>query len=734
MLHPGICSLLLIMVSLLTACDAGIDRLSIDRSEQSCQKPLFFAATEDSERIAEPSTKVYADNKMKVLWNEGDQITIFNKITYNCGFEFDGEDGDTAGGFTQFTEISSPFVVWAELDNVYAVYPYSTKTKIDNEGVMTVMLPAEQSYKANSFGIGANTMVAATDDRLLLFKNVGGYLSLRLYGEGISVSQITIQGNNGEKIAGKAKVSIPLGGTPTVTMTETATDAITLSCNPPVALGPSAEAYTDFWFVVPPVTFEKGFTITVTDDKGGVFEKATSTMFSLSRNTLEWMNPLKVVPLYEGVNIVFEDENFKAYCVENFDANGDGEVSTLEAIDVEEINVLTDNISSLSGIGAFKNLLRLYCYGVYDAPGQLTSLDLSGNPKLTTLHCYYNKIDSLNLTENVELTYLECHNNRLRTLNLSNKTKLVSVTCYWNSLEELNITNCTSLTEMACYFNNLSRIDLSHCGALTYLDCSHNKLEALDISLLSYLTELRCDNNLLTALDLSESHALCSLGCSDNQLNTLNVSNNENLRSLYCINNPLTAIYIKPGQSLHIHKPDSTVIEISAFSLEEVLDNLLSTTSGFLEACIFTNSFGLSRNDSVFFMRSIQDFAVARKELQTYVPSYNPDSEFFVYCSGFDETNNPIITSVKYEELTYDALLAHQYEIVLDDTGNPVTHPGLRNITTQLFNATVGNMFLEESGFQPASDWEAAMNADNYKAYCGFCKYVADPPRIAQIL
>lgn len=66
MLRPGICSLLLIMVALLAACDAGIDRLSIDRSEQSCQKPLFFAAAEDSKRISEPSTKVYADNKMKV--------------------------------------------------------------------------------------------------------------------------------------------------------------------------------------------------------------------------------------------------------------------------------------------------------------------------------------------------------------------------------------------------------------------------------------------------------------------------------------------------------------------------------------------------------------------------------------------------------------------------------------------------------------------------------------------
>ena len=711
---------------LLFACTDELDQV-ISGSDLGRNKTVFHASTEGP---AAPKTKVYADSKMKVLWNEGDQISIFNKITYNHGFEFDGEDGDTAGGFTQFTEISSPFVTWADLDNVYAVYPYSTKTKIDNEGVMTVTLPSEQTYKVNSFGIGANTMVAVTDDRLLMFKNVGGYLSLRLYGEGISVSRITIRGNDGEKIAGKAKIEIPLGGMPTVTMTETATDAVTLICDPPVALGSSAEAYTDFWFVLPPITFEKGFTITVTDDKGGVFEKETSKSFTVTRNQLDWMSALKVVPLYEGVNIVFEDANFKAYCVENFDKNGDGEVSTLEANDVEEINVFTENITSLSGIEAFKNLLRLYCYGVYDAPGKLTSLDLSGNPKLMTLHCYYNQIDSLNLSENVELTYLECHSNRLKTLDLSNKTKLISVTCYWNSLEELNITNCTALTEMGCYFNNLSRIAFSGCGALTYLDCSYNKLEALDISLLSALTGLRCDNNLLTVLDLSENHALRSLRCSDNQLNTLDVSSNENLEYVYCINNPLTSIYIKPGQSLNIQKPDSTVIEIGAFSLEEVLDNLLSTTSEFLEECTYYNSIGLSRNDSVIFLNAIQNFAVARKDLRSYIPEYNPDREYFMYCSGFDETNNPIMTSVKYEDLTFDALRLHQYEIVLDDAGNPVTRPGLRNITTQFFNSVVGEMFLEDSGFQPVSDWEAAMNADNYRAYCGFCKYIADPPAV----
>lgn len=42
-------------------------------------------------------------------------------------------------------------------------------------------------------------MTAITDDYFFAFKNVGGYLSLRLYGDNVSVSRITIKGNNGEK-------------------------------------------------------------------------------------------------------------------------------------------------------------------------------------------------------------------------------------------------------------------------------------------------------------------------------------------------------------------------------------------------------------------------------------------------------------------------------------------------------------------------------------------------------
>ena len=72
------------------------------------------------------------------------------------------------------------------------------------------------------------------DDRSLEFKNACGYLRLKLYGEGVSVTSITLEGKNGEKIAGAATIAQAIGGLPTVTMGNGATSKIKI--NPVLSL------------------------------------------------------------------------------------------------------------------------------------------------------------------------------------------------------------------------------------------------------------------------------------------------------------------------------------------------------------------------------------------------------------------------------------------------------------------------------------------------------------------
>ena len=220
--------------------------------------PVFYASFEQP---AEDGTRVYVNDDLLLRWTADDRVSIFNKITYTQEYKFIGETGDYEGGFNKVDD--PEFMTGKVIPDIISVYPFQRQTRVAEDETITLTLPAEQHYADNSFGLGANTMVSVTSNNLLQYKNVGGYLVLRLYGKGVSVSSITLKGNNGEKLAGKATITMPLDGVPSVVMASDATDEITLVCDSPVLLGSTPEESTAFWFVVPPVTFSNGFTVSI---------------------------------------------------------------------------------------------------------------------------------------------------------------------------------------------------------------------------------------------------------------------------------------------------------------------------------------------------------------------------------------------------------------------------------------------------------------------------------------
>ena len=251
---------------------------------------VFYASFEQPTEV---ETRVYATEDLYLRWTADDRVTIFNKLTYNQQYQFTGATGDNAGGFRKVD--SDEFVTGNEISNVVSVYPYQETTRISEQELVSVILPAEQAYAENTFGLGANTMVSVSSDNVLQYKNVGGYLRLSLYGDGVSVSSITLRGNNGEKIAGKATVTMPLNGLPSVSMTDDATGEITLICNNPVELGETENESTDFWFVIPPVTFSRGFTVSIKTSNGTTIDHSTSKTVEITRSNLSKMASLKVV-------------------------------------------------------------------------------------------------------------------------------------------------------------------------------------------------------------------------------------------------------------------------------------------------------------------------------------------------------------------------------------------------------------------------------------------------------
>lgn len=155
--------------------------------------------------------------------------------------------------------------------------------------------------------------------------------------------------------------------------------------------------------------------------------------------------------------IIFKDQNFlnALLDIDGIDANRDGQISVDEASKVTELDVCDCAIKDMSEIKYFTSLAELDC-----SENLITTLDLSGNPKLESLSCYYNLLTDLNVSGNAKLTYLECDE---------------------NNLTRLDVSKCPYLTELRFAINQISTIDVSNNPELIGIFCDTNPLTVLDL-------------------------------------------------------------------------------------------------------------------------------------------------------------------------------------------------------------------------------------------------------------
>lgn len=301
------------LICLLTILFSGCNQEELLNNQSTTSESRTFTASFDQNE-----SRTYVEEGNLLRWTKGDQISLFVESTLNSQYQFDGETGDNAG---TFSPVSQSFGTGNDLTAHYAVYPYASSIKISDSGIISATLPAEQSYAENSFGVGDNTMVAVTqntNDMFLKFKNVGGYLKLQLYGDDVTIKSITLKGNNKEKLAGKASITPVYGEDPTISMAEDATETITYNCGDGVKIGSTKETATAFWIVVPPTTFEKGFTITIMDINGFEFTKSTSNEISINRNVIKPMSAIKINPKMDYLLKDFNPNQYIKY-VSNYE-------------------------------------------------------------------------------------------------------------------------------------------------------------------------------------------------------------------------------------------------------------------------------------------------------------------------------------------------------------------------------------------------------------------------------
>ena len=272
----------------------------------SCQKPeTALPVAEQFTAIVESfdsPTKTSMTPEKYVVWSQNDRLAIFQGSTLADEYKVsDASVGKANGTFSIVADdsnINGDFSAGTELPCNVALYPYADDltligSVLEDEGTIYeiegLTLPAEQVYVEGSFANGAFPMVAVTEnlaDHNLKFKNLLGALKLQLKGTQ-TVKSIKVTGRNNEILSGAAVVTAYTNNlTPSVTMTATddASKSVTLDCGDGVQLSESTA--TDFIIALPPVLFNEGFTVTVTDSGDQTYEVTADVANTVLRSSI----------------------------------------------------------------------------------------------------------------------------------------------------------------------------------------------------------------------------------------------------------------------------------------------------------------------------------------------------------------------------------------------------------------------------------------------------------------
>ena len=285
---------------------AGCQQELVDPNAIEGDALKVYATIEDAE-----DTKTYLNDR-EVYWTSGDRIAVFMNKTLRKRFEVSSESVGTKEGTFLY---DSDYIVTGKsvaISNNVAYYPFCEVTCAVSGSTYTlsnVTIPTTQDYAPASFGQGTFPMVAVTadtDDLDFAFKNLCGVLAFQLKGSG-TVRSITVEGNSDEILSGKATVTASFGKNPEISLLPDGSKTVTLDCGE-TGVFLQNDTPTSFFIVLPPVSFDNGFTVTVTDAAGTTAEYSTTKKNIVHRSGILRMPEKEYVGANTSVDHDYVDE------------------------------------------------------------------------------------------------------------------------------------------------------------------------------------------------------------------------------------------------------------------------------------------------------------------------------------------------------------------------------------------------------------------------------------------
>ena len=317
-------------------------------------------------------SRAHLEGTDKMKWDEWDEIGIFSDTDdpvpfYNRGGNyFRSPNGESVSGH-----------------EFHAYFPYSSIQLQSNRKELFLY-----NYIA---GTGKNPrldipMVARYDGSSFAFKHTAGILHFSITGSQ-TLKSITLKSNAGEPVCGPSRINLeeetPIlrcEGADGYDFTTLWLDNIVLSKEEPL----------DVWFVLPPVTLSKGFTLVVKYE-GGRAEKSTEKSVTLSRATIKNYTLVDMDQMIEEYDALIEAEhdaliafynamdgphwnNATNWCSDKplnewFGITTDPESGRVTEIDFNENNLQGALPSEMSNLKQIKSLK------IYESNGRISNIE-----------------------------------------------------------------------------------------------------------------------------------------------------------------------------------------------------------------------------------------------------------------------------------------------------------------------------------------------------------------------
>ena len=263
---------------------AGCQREEVVSVDQDNDVMEVYATIEDVDDV---QIRTYLSGT-DVYWSSGDKIAVFLGNTLRKRFDVTPESIDSKDATFEY---DSQYIITgnnSDISHNISYYPFCNVTCAPDGSSYTLdnlTLPETQTYVSGSVGLGAFPMVAVTentDDVNFRFKNICGVMQFQLTGYGY-VKSVSVKGNNEEVLSGPAVVTAGYGKEPSIAMSAEGGKIVTLDCGEG-GVELNGTTPVSFFIVLPPVQFEGGFTITVTDTWGGRKEYSTTKKNPVGRS------------------------------------------------------------------------------------------------------------------------------------------------------------------------------------------------------------------------------------------------------------------------------------------------------------------------------------------------------------------------------------------------------------------------------------------------------------------